>query len=176
MVPVVARLVLARGGAGTYLLRPGVSKVGRTPECDVFLDDQTVSRFHATLVVDDRSTTVQDHKSRNGTFVGGKRIAVETLKHGTEVIFGGVHCIFEQLEGAFDDDSTHSGATGPNAAVSELSIAEKRVFDLLICGFAEKAIACELSLSRHTVHNHVKRIYRIFGVHTRSELLSVVLG
>lgn len=175
-MPAVARLVLAQGGVGKILLRQGICRVGRSPDCDVFLDDPSVSRMHATLIVEDRETTLQDNRSRNGTFVDGMRVESGNLAHGAEVIFGVVHCTYEQLDGGGDDYSTHSGCLCPGLCGREISQAEKRVFDFLICGFAEKAIADELSLSQHTVHNHVKRIYRAFDVHSRSELLSAVLN
>lgn len=172
----VARLVLARGGAGTICLRPGEYRVGRVPDCDVFLNDPTVSRFHATLSVASDSATVRDNRSRNGTFVDGKRIETASLEHGAALTFGEVPCLFERLMGGVEDPSTLSGAAGPHVGVPELSQAERRVFEGLIHGLAEKAIAVELSISRHTVHNHVKRIYQAFDVHTRSELLTYVLS
>lgn len=39
-------------------------------------------------------------------------------------------------------------------------------------GLSEGEIARALSLSRHTVHGHVKAIYRALGVNTRSQLLA----
>ena len=41
-----------------------------------------------------------------------------------------------------------------------------------MAGFAEKAVAAQLGLSRHTVHNHVRAIYRAYGVRSRAELLA----
>ena len=38
-------------------------------------------------------------------------------------------------------------------------------------GLLEKQVARELGISRHTVHNHIRVIYRAFGVHSRAELL-----
>jgi DNA-binding NarL/FixJ family response regulator len=43
-------------------------------------------------------------------------------------------------------------------------------------GRSEKEVAAALRLSPHTVHDHVKALYRHFGVHSRSELLARCLG
>ena len=50
--------------------------VGRTKENDLWLDDTSVSKLHAALVLgDDGQLMVADTGSTNGTFVGGVRIA-----------------------------------------------------------------------------------------------------
>ncbi len=41
----------------------------------------------------------------------------------------------------------------------------------LLAGDSEKQIACRLGLSRHTVHDYVKTLYRHFEVATRAELI-----
>ncbi|MBC8106327.1 MAG: response regulator transcription factor [Anaerolineae bacterium] len=56
-----------------------------------------------------------------------------------------------------------------------LSPRQKQTLRLLLGGDAEKQIATKLSLSRHTVHEHVKAIYRSIGVSSRGELLSKFL-
>lgn len=45
----------------------------------------------------------------------------------------------------------------------------------LLTGKSEKQIAAALKLSRHTVHDYVKAIYRRYGVSTRAELLAMHL-
>ena len=63
--------------------------IGRSPDCDVFLDDVTVSRRHAVL---DRSDgepfTIRDLGSLNGTFVNRRRIERRELEDGDEVQIG----------------------------------------------------------------------------------------
>lgn len=46
------------------------------------------------------------------------------------------------------------------------------VYLQLLKGRSEKQIAADLEISRHTVHDHVKRIYATFGVNSRAELLA----
>jgi DNA-binding NarL/FixJ family response regulator len=50
---------------------------------------------------------------------------------------------------------------------------QRDVLDGLKAGYSEKHIAEELGISPHTVHVHVKALYRRFGVRSRGELLSL---
>ncbi|MDQ3065966.1 MAG: FHA domain-containing protein [Actinomycetota bacterium] len=62
--------------------------IGRSPECDVFLDDVTVSRKHAEVVKSGESFTITDLGSLNGTFVNKKRIETAELDDDDEVQIG----------------------------------------------------------------------------------------
>jgi ribosomal protein L40E len=73
-------LVVRSGGgrAGeTFLPSGATTLIGRSPECDVFLDDVTVSRRHAELVQDGERFTIKDLGSLNGTFVNRRRIEAD---------------------------------------------------------------------------------------------------
>ena len=62
--------------------------IGRSPECDIFLDDVTVSRRHAEVVVDGDAVTIRDLGSLNGTFVNRRRIDEAPLDDDDEVQVG----------------------------------------------------------------------------------------
>ena len=62
--------------------------IGRSPECDVFLDDVTVSRRHAELTREGKVFTIRDLGSLNGTFVNKRRIESSTLEDDDEVQIG----------------------------------------------------------------------------------------
>src|SRR5689334_17929185 len=55
-------------------------------------------------------------------------------------------------------------------------LSERRAETLrqLLFGRSEKEVALSLGISRHTVHEHVKVIYRAYGVSTRAELMSLL--
>ena len=59
--------------AGTVCtLGPGVTRIGRDPTSDVFLDDITVSRRHAEIRSrQDGRYELEDHGSLNGTYLEG---------------------------------------------------------------------------------------------------------
>ncbi len=48
----------------------------------------------------------------------------------------------------------------------------RQTLDLLFCGYSEKEMATALNLSRHTVHDFTRRLYRHFNVSGRGELLT----
>ena len=60
--------------------------------------------------------------------------------------------------------------TGPS--VASLSTRLRQVLACLLEGNSEKQVATRLGISRHTVHEYVKRLHRHFGVASRGELLS----
>jgi len=62
--------------------------VGRSPDCDIFLDDVTVSRRHAVVVKRDDALQIEDEGSLNGTFLNRKRIESAGLTDGDELQIG----------------------------------------------------------------------------------------
>ncbi len=73
-------LVVRSGGgrAGETFFPSGErTLIGRSPDCDVFLDDVTVSRTHAELVQNGERFTIKDLGSLNGTFVNRSRIEAD---------------------------------------------------------------------------------------------------
>jgi pSer/pThr/pTyr-binding forkhead associated (FHA) protein len=84
-------LVVRSGGgrAGEhFLLEQEQTTVGRSPDCDVFLDDVTVSRRHALVVRRDGRFFIEDRGSLNGTFLNRRRIESGPLEDGDEVQIG----------------------------------------------------------------------------------------
>jgi hypothetical protein len=70
--------------------------VGRSPECDVFLDDVTVSRRHAELIQQGERFTIRDLGSLNGTFVNRRRVESVELHDDDEVQVGKYRLTFLQ--------------------------------------------------------------------------------
>ena len=85
-------LVVRQGGgrAGeTFHTSGKKTMIGRSPDCEVFLDDVTVSRRHAALVEeDDGQFYLEDQGSLNGTFVNRKRIERVKIDDGDELQVG----------------------------------------------------------------------------------------
>ena len=85
-------LVVRSGGgrAGEHFIPQGErTTIGRSPDCDIFLDDVTVSRKHAVLIEQDGDFLIEDRGSLNGTFVNRRRIDGPTrLESGDEVQIG----------------------------------------------------------------------------------------
>jgi pSer/pThr/pTyr-binding forkhead associated (FHA) protein len=84
-------LVVKRGPnmGGRYVLGDGVTKAGRHPESDIFLDDITVSRRHVEIThAFGGDFILRDVGSLNGTYVNRERIDEVTLAPGDEVQIG----------------------------------------------------------------------------------------
>lgn len=156
--------------------------LGRSSKCDWRVLDATVSRQHARLRATLDGVWVEDLQSRNGTFINGQRIKRSLARPDHLIRFGDL--AFRVLTTESDADSCLEtkqafcadavcGRTDLGAPV--LSPAQLRVFNLLFDGAPEKDIARQLGLSPHTVHNHIRNIFRAYGVHSRAELLAVAL-
>jgi pSer/pThr/pTyr-binding forkhead associated (FHA) protein len=85
-----ALVVRAGGGrAGEHFpLKAEAITVGRSPDCDIFLDDVTVSRRHALLRREDGRFFIEDQGSLNGTFLNRRRIETAGLEDGDELQIG----------------------------------------------------------------------------------------
>jgi signal transduction histidine kinase len=68
--------------------------IGRDASCDVVLDDRTVSRRHALLLVGPDAVVIEDLGSRNGTFVAGKKIDRHTISPGDTITIGSYRISF----------------------------------------------------------------------------------
>lgn len=90
----VVRLQGGRLGEVFPLVRP-VTTIGREPQCDVFLDDITVSRAHAEVRQEPGGLLLVDAGSTNGTYVNRRVLeAPEILADGDEVQVGKFRLVF----------------------------------------------------------------------------------
>jgi pSer/pThr/pTyr-binding forkhead associated (FHA) protein len=93
-----ALVVRSGGGMAGQSFQPeeGRTLVGRSPECQIFLDDVTVSRRHAEITREDETFTIRDLGSLNGTYVNRKRIESAVLENDDEVQIGKYRLTFLQ--------------------------------------------------------------------------------
>lgn len=67
----------------------GAFLVGRSPECQLVIDDPVISREHFAILYKDERLFVEDKGSRNGVNVNGKRISgTYELRNGDEISVG----------------------------------------------------------------------------------------
>jgi DNA-binding winged helix-turn-helix (wHTH) protein len=82
------------GEAGVSL-PPGEHVVGRSQAAAVRINSTRVSRQHARILVSPEGARIEDLGSRNGTYVGGKKIdGPTTLADGDEILIGHVPMTF----------------------------------------------------------------------------------
>jgi hypothetical protein len=89
---------VAQEGAAPLFIRTGEPEVvhvlgrkttiGRTPENDVQIDAQYISRHHAVILAERTHTIIEDLNSTNGVIVNGRRVLRQALKDGDIVLIG----------------------------------------------------------------------------------------
>ncbi len=92
-----AMLLVQRGpdAGARFLLDTDVVTVGRHPDSDIFLDDISVSRRHATFTRTPNGFVISDLGSLNGSYVNRDRIDSDVvLSGGDEVQIGKYRLIF----------------------------------------------------------------------------------
>jgi hypothetical protein len=95
-------LLVIKGGptaGSTVLVTKDATVAGRSPDCDVFLDDITVSRRHAELHRDAEGFTIKDAGSLNGTYVNRRRVESSPLTGGDEIQIGRFKLVFYTAPG-----------------------------------------------------------------------------
>jgi pSer/pThr/pTyr-binding forkhead associated (FHA) protein len=89
-------VVVKRGpNAGSrFVLEADVTRAGRHPDSDIFLDDITVSRRHAEFVKTGSGYLVRDVGSLNGTYINRERTEEGELHGGDEVQIGKFRLVY----------------------------------------------------------------------------------
>jgi DNA-binding winged helix-turn-helix (wHTH) protein len=76
-------------GLREVALAEGENLIGRDEAAAVPIDDDTVSRHHARIVIEGGRAALEDLGSKNGTWLGGSRIASSVaLRDGDEIRVG----------------------------------------------------------------------------------------
>jgi hypothetical protein len=91
-----ALVVRSGGGRAGETFHPEGERttIGRSPDCEIFLDDVTVSRKHAVLTQRDGTFVIEDLGSLNGTFLNRHRIESAELNDGDELQIGKYRLMF----------------------------------------------------------------------------------
>jgi len=80
-------------------LARGVTHVGRGFTADLRIDDKSVSRRHAILVIrGSAGLRVLDDRSSNGTFVNGRRVGQAELQDGDVLVLGRVVLHYRHMQ------------------------------------------------------------------------------
>ena len=84
------KLVIIKGAQrGTeFVIAGDVIRIGKAPENDLALADETVSRVHFEIMRDAKGYLVRDLKSTNGTFLDGAEVKEAYLRAGSVIAAG----------------------------------------------------------------------------------------
>ena len=167
-------------GDSEILLAPGLWRIGRDPACEIRLNDDSVSRRHASLRIDESRVELSDHGSRNGVRVNGDRIYGRRDLEVGDLLEVGIYKLQLSLQGAADSIET---VTKPIPKVPKqgsdslalLSPREREVFERLAHGETQREVAEKLGLSVKTVETYRARIGDKLGLKSRAELVRFAL-
>jgi pSer/pThr/pTyr-binding forkhead associated (FHA) protein len=89
------RLVLmGPGGETSFPLTRDAYTIGRHRNNDIMVSDPKVSSFHARLDRQPDGFLLVDLKSRNGSYVNGKKVENAVLKSGDEIRMGTARLVY----------------------------------------------------------------------------------
>ncbi len=71
-----------------YALTAESAIIGRGPQVDILIDDDSMSRQHAAIELVEDGFRIRDMGSTNGVTVNGSAITGADLKHGDQVALG----------------------------------------------------------------------------------------
>jgi DNA-binding NarL/FixJ family response regulator len=174
----------AISGKPPFLLKPGSYLVGRSAKCDIPLHDSSISRRHARIVVQlDGIVEITDLASRNGLYLNDKLVESAILAVGDRIRLGAILCRIASSpphplqRTDFDEDEEQTLPCPPKKAPEEiveikLSPKKQAIADLIAKGFRQEKIAKLRGISFHTAHNHVRQLYRLFGVKNLAAFLA----
>lgn len=152
--------------------------LGRKEDCDLVLNDGSISRKHCRIFKRRGEMWLVDLESRNGTFLNGSRLEEERpLRDGDILRLGSQEFQFCTEKEWSDPDRTIYD-DGKNRSLNFqkfylLSEREEEVFYLLLKGLSVKNIAEKLFISPGTAKNHVLKIYKKTETHSRIELATL---
>ena len=79
-----------------YRLGNAPMSVGRNPQCDIFLNDMTVSRSHAVVEPTGDGYTITDDSSFNGVWVNNDNVEARELHEGDVVQIGAFCLVYRE--------------------------------------------------------------------------------
>ena len=95
--PVLSIVKGPQVGASFELEGPEIS-LGRDPNSSIFLNDMTVSRSHAKIVVNGKGAMVEDLGSLNGTWVDGAIVNAAPLHDGSTLQIGTFTLVYHEKQ------------------------------------------------------------------------------
>jgi DNA-binding winged helix-turn-helix (wHTH) protein len=91
-------------------LHDGEYVIGRDAACDICLDDASVSRRHARLVIEGTAVRLEDLGSKNGTTAGGTVVSSQIVLNADDrVEFGTVAAVYRSSQSGMSTETRSRG-------------------------------------------------------------------
>ncbi len=81
-------IFIGKDSGKRHKLKAGIITIGRSPQADITIDDDRISRVHCAFKCSDGTITVEDKESRNGTYVDSHKISHSVLPPGVSLQLG----------------------------------------------------------------------------------------
>ena len=127
--------------------------IGRHPDCDIHIDDGSVSRHHAQVTFEDGQYFLQDLNSRNGTFLNNQQI-----QHPSKLYDQSEIRICENTL-VFLINDTGSGTARPPRPTVDPESSSNQASSVMLADFEESAsnVMSQFDIPSHhsRTHNHI---------------------
>ncbi len=171
---------LADGSPWTIPIRDSRFLIGRSADCSLILDSMEVSRRHASISTEAGELYINDLGSQNGTFLNGSTVDSGRLLENRDILKIGNHefmvCETEQQRVEAVKTLVDERGNSRFADRFGLSVREEEILYLLIRGDSMQEIARKLYISPGTAKNHVLKIYKKTGCHSKIEIANAYRG
>lgn len=128
--------------------------IGRSPEADVVVLDEKVSRVHCGIRLWDGEFFIKDLKSRNGTTVNGQRVEMAKLNPGDRIRVGSTAFLFEHEASPKTDDALKEMQQAMADGKGYSTILQEIVEDIAVPAPAAAAPAAEPAIPAQPAEKH----------------------
>ena len=164
--PAVVMLMGPQGLMGKqWLVERSEIIIGRDPTADIFVDEKSISKRHAKLVLDGTQVNIVDLQSTNGTEVAGRKVPANkpiSLQNDVKIKLGSV--IFKFLSSG-NIESVSLGASNDRGNIDSLTqILNKAALTQAMEESFRKARLAETNLSMVVFDlDHFKKVNDTYG-------------
>ncbi len=107
-------IFIGKDSGKRHKLKPGTMTAGRSPQADITIDDDRISRVHCAIKWSDGTITIEDKGSRNGTYVDSHKVSHAILSPGVSLQLG--HSVMkieykDKAEIRFEESLIHRAST-----------------------------------------------------------------
>ena len=81
-------IYIGNNSGSRYKLKNGSTTIGRSPQADICIEDERISRIHCVIEWTGDTITIEDKGSTNGTYVDARKVSRATLPPGVPLQLG----------------------------------------------------------------------------------------
>jgi pSer/pThr/pTyr-binding forkhead associated (FHA) protein len=145
------------GRTERHLLDTGDTTIGRSPGCDLVINDPSVSRRHARLRVHGDHCLLTDLRGRNGTFLNGDLVAESEVRPGDTITLGRFPLVLQLASAAGLALSDHRPPESPSAIVRHVDDTTPGPGSWRLAVDTNRLFGLMSTIARRVVHWHSSR-------------------